>query len=221
MGLSSVRVSRRSIALKSMTFVDASQFIREKVKFSNFIPARVSHTLQATRLASSTCNHIPLQTIYRRKLNHEDIRWRFKAAQPYDVRGGKRIPVPMRSFDIDSNKIEFKDGCAAVKFFKKDPQTSVRNRPFRSNALVYENGRLLPWIVSASNMVSERSGSFVYFGSFIYFSTTDGSDPRTNGKQYEIRFPQKFDGIKPYANDSLYTVPPRYSPPDANGVAPW
>jgi hypothetical protein len=66
---------------------------------------------------------------------------------------------------------------------------SVDRRPFRSKALVYEDGELLEWIVSDPTMVKDRPGSFYHAARFVHFSTSDGSDPRSSGKRYEIVFP--------------------------------
>ena len=88
--------------------------------------------------------------------------------------------------------------------FGDDLLPSVPNRPFRSRALVYEDGQLLDWIVCDVSMVAERPGSFIHAGAFIHFTTSDGTDPRSNGKAYDLSFPQPFDGLKPYKPDDRY-----------------
>jgi hypothetical protein len=173
-----------------------------EVQALNFIPARISHTLQAKKVDSSTCHVVPLQTIYRVKHNGELIRWRFKPFAPYDYDGEQRRPAPLRSLPLQ--KARAKDGCWAFPFRQEGLLPSTPKRPFRSKALVYENGRLLDWIVSDASMVSERPGSFFHAGAFIYLSTPDGSDPNTNGRSYEVAFPQPFTGLEPYADDALY-----------------
>src|SRR6187402_699852 len=68
--------------------------------------------------------------------------------------------------------------------------------PFRSRGLVYEEGALLKWIVSEPAMVKERPGSFYHDPRAVHFSTSDDSDPRSNGRQYEIVFPDLSDWLQ-------------------------
>lgn len=172
----------------------------------NYVPARISHTLQATKLATSTSNVLPLQSIYRVKHNDDRIAWRFRASAPYDVEDRVRTTPPGHRMTLDPAQmvqVESLEGVATVWSHPyADPARPpcTPERPFRSRALVYEKKRLLTWIVSEEAMVAEKRGSFHHGDGFIYFSTKDGSDPRTNKRDYEVFYPDAFDGLKPYGS---------------------
>lgn len=169
----------------------------------NYIPARIGHTLQAIKTSRSTFDRMPIQNLYMRNDTGAAKGLRFRAFAPFDVIENEEFFAPMRSFRLDN--IKEKQGCFASLFREEGFLPSVPRRPFRSKALVYEDGVLLPWIVSDALMVAERSGSFTHQGAFIYFSSSDGSDPRENGRVYEVAFPQPFKGIQPYAVDPNFT----------------
>ncbi len=59
-----------------------------------------------------------------------------------------------------------------------------------------ENGKPLDWIVADKAMVEERDGSFCHFGAFVRFTSSDGTDPRTNGRVYEVAIPKAFNGLE-------------------------
>jgi hypothetical protein len=171
----------------------------------NYIPARVSHTLIAKKLATSTCDKAPINSAYRLKHTGERVRWRFRASAPYDDEDGKRVPAPVRRFKIDAARLTSAEGGWAFPFSEPGLPPSTPMRPFRSRALVCENGKLLNWVVSCKSMVAERNGSFVHSDSAVYFTASDGSDPTTNGRTYEIHFPRPFVGLEPYVKDPAYS----------------
>ena len=49
-------------------------------------------------------------------------------------------------------------------------------------------------------MVAERHGSFTHFGRRVHLTASDGSDPRTNGRSYEVAFPAQ-DILMPKATN--------------------
>ena len=170
----------------------------------NYVPARMSHLLVAKKVATSTCDKVPINSTYRFKHTNERVRWRFRAAAPYDVENGKRVAAPVRRFEMNAARFENIEGCWACPFFEKGLPASNPTRPFRSRALLYENGKLLTWIVSDKTMVAEKPGSFIHSDSAIYFTTSDGTSPVTNGRKYEVHFPQPFVGLDPYCKDGTY-----------------
>ena len=169
----------------------------------NYVPARISHTLRATKLAASTSDVLPLQSIYRVKHNNDSIAWRLRAAAPYDVDNGVRSTPPGHRVKLETEKMTQVDGAGPAAIwahpysFPGQPGASAE-RPFRSRALVYERNRLLTWIVSDNSMVGEKRSSFHHGEGFIYFSTSDGSDPRSNKREYEVFYPEAFDGLNAY-----------------------
>jgi SAM-dependent methyltransferase len=68
------------------------------------------------------------------------------------------------------------------------PRLSSHERP--SSAVILEDGRPLP---GPSNALHEDirhvgAGRFSFWYDYVYFSTSDNSDPRTNGRRYEIEY---------------------------------
>jgi hypothetical protein len=170
----------------------------------DYIPARMSHMLVARKLSTSTCDKVPINSTYRFKHTNERIRWRFRASAPYDVEDGKRIAAPVRRFEMNAAHCKSAAGRWVYPFSEEGFPPSTPRRPFRSRALVYEDGRLLSWIVSDKAMVGERPGSFIHSDSAIYFTTSDGTDPTANNRTYEVQFPQPFVGLEPYRRDDVY-----------------
>ncbi len=69
------------------------------------------------------------------------------------------------------------------------PHLSSHKRPSRAHVL--EDGRPLPGPANAlhDDVRSMGRGRFSFWYDYVYFSTTDNSDPRTNGRRYEIEYP--------------------------------
>ncbi len=54
-----------------------------------------------------------------------------------------------------------------------------------STMLLFEDGRLLaPSHASHADIAESGSGRYSHWGRYLYFSTTDGSDPNVNGRLY-------------------------------------
>lgn len=68
------------------------------------------------------------------------------------------------------------------------PQLSAHERP--SDARVLEDGRPLPGPANARHDRIRQSGggSFSFWHDYLYFSASDNTDPRTNGRRYEIEY---------------------------------
>lgn len=61
------------------------------------------------------------------------------------------------------------------------------NSPYRSNLQVREDGEPLgPPHVLYESLVAEGGGAFVHWGRSLFFSTSDNSDPRHNGRRYAL-----------------------------------
>jgi hypothetical protein len=148
---------------------------------------KLTHVVTAMRLSTSTVDRIPVQGLYLDMHDGMRRQFRFEASEPQEAKDGVIKPAPMVRFPL----LEFRplDGRWAAPFHDPTHLGSLERRPFRSGALVYEDGNLLQWIVSEPAMVRERFGSFFHATRFVHFSTTDGSDPRSNGRRYELAFP--------------------------------
>ena len=60
-----------------------------------------------------------------------------------------------------------------------------------SHRTVLEDGAALDRRPAAQ--VRAQQGSFYFRGDFVLFSSTDGTDPRSNGRRYEVRSPRALD----------------------------
>jgi hypothetical protein len=64
-------------------------------------------------------------------------------------------------------------------------QADSSEMPRRSRLMLYEDGRMLGLSHSLHNdIVRYGKGRFCHWADYILFSSTDGSDPNTNGKNY-------------------------------------
>lgn len=119
---------------------------------------KLNHVLIATRLATSTVEVVPMQGLYLDVHNRERRRFRFAASPAQETKDGVTTLAPMNRYVLK----EFRplDGRWAAPFHNPYHPASIEKRPFRSNALVYEDKQLLTWIVSDPAMVKDRYGSF-------------------------------------------------------------
>jgi hypothetical protein len=153
----------------------------------NSTKRKLAHTLVVRRDQHSTLDRVPLQGVYYNLLASRRRKFRFKALAPTESVDGVVSEPQAERFPLQDFRAE--QGAWVSPFQNPKYLASLEKLPFRSSALVYEDGQLLPWIVSEPSMVNERPGSFFHSPRFIHFSTTDGSDPGTNGKSYEVVFP--------------------------------
>jgi len=60
-----------------------------------------------------------------------------------------------------------------------------------SHAIIYENGVLLPGPANSDHqsIADLGIGRYSFWHDYVYFSTSDNSDPNTNGKRYEVKYP--------------------------------
>jgi hypothetical protein len=64
---------------------------------------------------------------------------------------------------------------------------SSSNEPMRSTVRLFEDGRLIgPPHTSHSDIIGSGKGAFSHWGDTLYFSSSDGTDPASNGRKYSI-----------------------------------
>lgn len=102
-----------------------------------------------------------------------------------------RITLLWRVEAIQADRMgESQDAAGRVftyHFSRAPGDTSAR--PALSRIILQENGRPLGPAHSEINEVrSAGHGAFIHLGRDLFFSTSDNSDPRTNGRSYEIRY---------------------------------
>lgn len=95
--------------------------------------------------------------------------------------GAGRRRAPLGDFE--------EQGGFAFSARTRYPALSAHRGP--SAAVVLEDGRPLPGRANAmhDDIRSRGAGSFSFWYDFVYFATSDNSDPRTNGRRYEIEYP--------------------------------
>ena len=161
----------------------------KETRFLNAVRARGAHTLDIIKGPGTVCDRAPVQSLYAERFGQPQRRFRFAAREPLEFSEGCVTLPEMTQFDLAAKDFQA-DGRGYKIRFRADGQIpSAPKRPFRSRALVYEDGVLLPWIVSDPAMVAERAGSFAHHGGFIHLTPTDGGDPRDRARNYSVAFP--------------------------------
>lgn len=76
---------------------------------------------------------------------------------------------------------------AYVKELKLDVPGDAPDNPTRSNVIACENNDLLgPMHAPHADIAKEGRGRYSHWGDSILFSTSDNSDPNTNGRSYSL-----------------------------------
>jgi len=76
-------------------------------------------------------------------------------------------------------------GCC---FLAPLPQGLLSDRDSASSLRVYEDGKAMgPAHASHAEIRESGAGRYSHWGDQLYFSASDNSDPRTNGRQYTVR----------------------------------
>ena len=148
--------------------------------------AVVSHSLTVRKVAGATSDQVPLRGVHLQMHDGRRRRYSFRASEPAEIAGDVSTVVAMQRFALAH--FNPRDGHYIAAFRGDRHLASLPRKPFRSTGVVYEDGVLLPWIVSEPAAVDERPGSFHHGPGFVHFTTSDGSDPRENGRRYEIAF---------------------------------
>jgi hypothetical protein len=118
--------------------------------------------------------------------------------------------TPRLTSSIPSSAITSELGAAYIAAVPYDkslpyvPQGDANEAPHRSGLALFENGRALGPPHAPHSQIRERgSGQYSHWNNSIIFSTSDGSDPRINGRIYSIEAPTT---VKPPLLTLLLTV---------------
>jgi SAM-dependent methyltransferase len=100
---------------------------------------------------------------------------------PAGERAARRRRVPLAEFEAESG----------FAFTARTGHPELSAHHGASPAVVLEDGRPLPGPANAlhDDIRSRGAGSSSFWYDFVYFATSDNSDPRTNGRRYEIEYP--------------------------------
>jgi hypothetical protein len=98
----------------------------------------------------------------------------------------KLIPNPFRRrYSARLSDIHAEKGAC---FTVAVPEYLVSDRDGISRLQIYEDGYPLPEKGAQHERVREFGrGSFSHWGRFLYFSASDNTDPRTNGRSYSVQ----------------------------------
>lgn len=98
------------------------------------------------------------------------------------VRAGSTLDLAPASVELQSGHaywVRLPDEWLPVASDQSDPQ--------RSTVVVEEDGvALAPGNVPLATVQTVGRGSYLHWGGWLYFSSSDNTDPRSNGRQYRI-----------------------------------
>jgi len=100
----------------------------------------------------------------------------------------RSTPLSGQNRRVPLSQIQHENGLAFTAR-TNHPRLSSHDRP--SPARILEDGRPLPGPANAAHDDIRHigGGRYSFWYDFVYFSTADNSDPRTNGRRYELEYP--------------------------------
>jgi hypothetical protein len=113
--------------------------------------------------------------------------------------------APKVSYAIPASQIQPEIGIAysadlgsgEIRLYR--PSTDTAASPSSSRLMLFEDGRALgPMHSLHADIRQKGSGRFSHWNGALIFSTTDGTDPRTNGRVYAIVAPTKLQPLLKY-----------------------
>ncbi|MBR1164083.1 methyltransferase domain-containing protein [Bradyrhizobium elkanii] len=144
------------------------------------------HMLVARKRPDSLDWAIPIQSLYGRKFTgqrhlSDAIEW----FSPFEIENGRRIesgkPTEFRIESFASNGGLMWGATLPDYLPRGDDSTS----PISSSLALFEDGKLLGPPHSAHDTIQKIGrGAYSHWGGALFLSSSDGSDPNTNGRQY-------------------------------------
>lgn len=149
------------------------------------------HMFAARKLPNSLDKVVPIQSLYGRKFTEEtfisrSIDW----FAPFEMKDGKRSRSREPGEVLISCASGGADGQAWTSILPDNvPPGDSNSHPIASMLGLFEDGKLLgPPHSSHETIRMIGKGAYSHWGNALYFSTSDGSDPNTNGRRYICRF---------------------------------
>ncbi len=103
-------------------------------------------------------------------------------------------------FEIQPRDVELESGHCWTAVIPPLASGDTELDPRRSRLQLLENGTPLGPARSLHDDIRTRGGGlFSHWGDTLYFSTSDNSDPRTSGRRYTVKGPQR-EGYVPHKN---------------------
>ncbi|QOZ70619.1 methyltransferase domain-containing protein [Bradyrhizobium arachidis] len=149
------------------------------------------HMFAARKLPNSLDKAVPIQSLYGRKFTGEapisrSIDW----FAPFEMKDGKRTTAYKPREVLISSASGASDGQTWTSILPDHvPPGDNNSNPIASVLGLFEDGKLLgPPHSSHETIRTIGKGAYSHWGSALYFSTSDGSDPNTNGRRYTCKF---------------------------------
>ncbi|MGY2989914.1 MULTISPECIES: methyltransferase domain-containing protein [Bradyrhizobium] len=148
------------------------------------------HMFVARKRQDSLDSAIPIQSLYGRKFGAQgpatnSIEW----FSPFQMQAGRRLasrsPVELTvaSPSADGGRMW------SVALPSSAPAGDSNLNPVASPLALFEDGKLLGPAHASHDAIRELGGgSYSHWGSALYFSSSDGSDPDRNGRQYTCKW---------------------------------
>lgn len=135
---------------------------------------------------------VPKQSMYLGKHGDGGISFALRPTLPCEIIDGRVMWRERRHLALPAARLEpIGEGMYAMA---TNAMGGTGGRPFRSGAVVLDDGRPLRRVVSQLELIAEFAGSYCHLERRIAFSTFDGSDPRSNGRQYVLSMPKTAPG---------------------------
>jgi hypothetical protein len=104
--------------------------------------------------------------------------WAINYWSPLPCAGSEDLKMPF----VKSSGFAYSASIPQFSSFSNDMQHLARS-PLK----LCENGRPIgPPHVALANIAANGKGSFVHWGDSVFFSTSDNTDPNTNGRRYSV-----------------------------------
>jgi hypothetical protein len=100
------------------------------------------------------------------------------------------VPLAWERRTIEPEKIQHRGGFMYAYFTgdNRISDTNYRDYP----TFLYEDGHLLYQPHESQSFIATLGrGSYILKEKFLFFSTSDNSDPETNGRKYELEYPTR------------------------------
>jgi SAM-dependent methyltransferase len=148
------------------------------------------HVFAARKRSDSLDKAVPMQSLHGRKFTGEtyasgSVEWftSFEMANGCRVSSRKPIEISISSFTAQAGKM----WSAALP--DSAPRGDSSSEPIASSLALFEDGELLGPPHSAHETVQKIGrGAYSHWETALYFSSSDGSDPNTNGRRYVCKF---------------------------------
>jgi SAM-dependent methyltransferase len=147
------------------------------------------HMFVARKKHDSLDRATPVQSLYSRKFAGtapalDGIEW----FSPFEMEDGRRLPSPT-SLEFSLSSLTASGGlmwsCTLPASF---PHGDDSASPISSSLALFEDGKLIgPAHSSHETIKTVGKGAYSHWGNALYFSSSDGSDPTSNGRLYTCK----------------------------------